>query len=240
MKKLIAAVVTTMTFATSMAFAAIVSDSPSPEVNISGTIAYQASKATNGVISEATVKTISFNTKSLIALLNASTNVQITLTNLGLPNQIPPGSYFVFNVYNEELTITNKNGFSFPLEGAYGEDDYYDYGYLDFDINVSSYSLNTTTGAGKEQDQIQYPEFYFDDGNGNEIYNYYGTGTLNWTYGAASDGAQKASVTVSLQPSADEAEVNGNYVAAAKVMNISGSGSATISSHVGEPFSYWK
>jgi hypothetical protein len=239
MKTVIGAIVATMAFATSMAFATT-PYLPSPQVNISGSVIYLASTTNNGTTSKGTLKTVSFNTKSLIALLNASSAVQSTLSDLGLPPQIPAGSYFIFDMDNEGLIITNKNGFSFTLY-AYDPvtSSYYDYGYLDFyeDALFGSYSLNDTTGAGSEQDQTGV-EFYFWDGNSNELEPEYGNGAFNWTFGAVSGSLQKASVSVSMQPAGYYAEVNGSSRAITKGMNVSGSGSATVWS-LGEPFYLW-
>jgi hypothetical protein len=239
MKTLIGTIVAAMAFAASTTFA-ISYSLPSPQVNISGSVIYLASTTNNGTTSKGTLKTVSFNTKSLIALLNASSEVQSTLSDLGLPPQIPAGSYFIWDMYDEELIITNKNGFSFTLE-AYDPvtSSYYDYGYLDFDEDVifGSYSYNDTTGAGSEQDQTGV-EFYFSDGNSNELEPEYGNGTMNLSFGAVSGSLQKCSASVSLQPAGYYAEVNGSSRAITKGMNITGSGSATVLSF-GEPFFYW-
>ena len=244
MKTLVSTIVATLAFGISMAFATpTVSYLPSPAINISGSIIYQSSSTNNGTTSKATLKTVSFNSKSLIALLNASPTVQTTLQDVTGVSRIPAGSYFIFDIYDGyeyDLVVTNKNGFSFPLYGYdYSEDSTYDYGYIewDYDVTFAGYSLNNTTGAGTEQDQTGI-YFEFEDYNGNDIECYCGNGTFNWTYGAASGDTQKASLSVSLHPAGYYAEVNGNSDAISKNTNISGSGSATIEP-LGEPFYWW-
>lgn len=244
MKTLIAAsIITTMAFATNMAFATVSTNYlPFVPVTFSGTITYQSSTNISGTTSSGTVNTVSINNKSLIALLNASSTVQDDLMYWGLPNQIPSGSYFVYDIDDEELIITNKNGFSFPLEG-YGYYGYYDFAELDFDHEslFGSCSLNTTTGAGTEQDQVD-SYFYFEDYNNNSIDTEYGSGTLNWTfgatYGATNNPVQKASVNLKFQPAAEYAEVDGSDNAITKGLTISGSGSSIIYA-LGEPFYLW-
>lgn len=246
MKTLISAIVATLAFATSMTFATTVTTNTLPWVslNISGTIIYQGSSTTNAMKSEATLKTLSFNTKSLIALYNASTNFQTILFGVTGTNQIPAGSYFVFDPWEENLFITNNNGFAFKLYG-YDGPTLYNFGNMEIGFNsnssgygslIGSCSINTNTFAGSEQDQSAI-SFYFYDGNGNEFASY-GNETLNWHYDAASGGVQKASLSISAQPSGWYAYVNDNQ-AITKGMKISGSGSSTIYSLDGVPFFVW-
>lgn len=246
LKTLTCVIAAAAAFATSTTFA---TSSPStnelllPTVNISGTVIYQASSVTNGTTFKGTLKTVSFNTKTLIDLLNASSYATNVIYHVTGSNSIsiPAGSYFVWYIDDEELYITNKNGFYLPMEGYYyvGENYYYyDFGYLDFDADVliGNASLNTTTWAGSEQDQTSI-EFYFYDYNGNELEPEYGNGTMNWTYSPISNDAQKASINVSLQPAGYYAEVNDND-GITKGMNISGSSSGYMWA-LYEPFYKW-
>jgi hypothetical protein len=210
---------------------------PLVKVNISASITYQGPTTDNGTVTKVTVKKVSGNTKALIALLNASPTFQAALTNeFGSvsSNQVPSGSYFVYDPYEEELIITNKNGFSFNLDS---NNSGRDFGYLDFDDDVlfGSYSINDTTGAGSENDTTGI-YFYLYDYNGNYIESY-GTGTFKWKYGAVSGGDQKMTLSVSLKPNGYYAEVDGNEGLVTSG-SISGSGTATLPT-LDEPFYYW-
>lgn len=244
MKILLTTIVAALAFATSMAFATTTvatNDLPWVPVNISGSITYlSTNSATKG-----TLKTISFNTKSLITLLNASPSVTNTLNYATGVNQIPAGSYLVWDINDSSIFVTNKNGFAFNLQGY--APSYYDWGYLtpgnyynypNNGMQVGSYSFKST-GAGSEQD-LTIANFYFDDNNGNEISSY-GNGTLNWNFGASNgatnNAVQTASVTVKMQPAGWYAYVNGDP-GVPKNMSISGSGSSIIYV-LGEPFFLW-
>jgi hypothetical protein len=226
MKKLITAIAATMAFATCTALADDLPSAPSPVINISGAIAYQAPYTNSGSgILKATVKTLSFNNKSLIALLNASPSVTNNLLAVTTTyNQIPTGSWFIWDMSSGGLIITNKNGFSFPLTDSSPS---YNYCTLGLGVGglIGANSINSKTFAGSEQDQTGII-FNFNDDNGNEI-ECYGSGSLNWTYGTGSSSGQKASVSLNLKGSGLIAQVNGNE-GIVKELNISGSGSATI------------
>jgi hypothetical protein len=151
---LCAAIAGAMAFAAGKASSAPAQYLPSPKVNISGTITYTTVITTNGAVAKGTLKTVSFNTKSLIDLLNASPTFRSALTNeFGSvsSNQVPAASYFIFDIYDQELIITNKNGFAFNL---YDNISVVNFGFLDIDNNVliGSFSINTNTSAGSESD----------------------------------------------------------------------------------------
>jgi hypothetical protein len=239
MKKLsiLAIVAAMMTLATGKALAIVIF--PAPTVTVSGVISYLATNSDNGTTSKGATKTVSFNNKSLMAMLTVSPAVQTTLSDLGLTTNIPAGSSLLYSINDRDLIITNKNGFEFSLDGydPITSSDY-DYGLLQIDQGVlfGSYSLNDTTGAGTEADQTSV-YFSFNDGNGNKI-TAYGYGTLAWTYGTVTAGEQKAKVTVSFHPSGYSAEVSSNSTAISTTCTISGTGSGTIGS-LGEPFYKW-
>ena len=212
---------------------------PSPKINISGTITYTTVITTNGAVAKGTLKTVSFNTKSLIDLLNASPTFKSALTNqFGSvsSNQVPAASYFIYDIYDEELIITNKNGFAFNL---YDNLSVVNFGFLDINNNVliGSFSINTNTSAGSESD-VTGVEFYFNDRNGNIVDNF-GNGTLKWSFGKEDgSGNQKVSLSVKMVPTGSEAEVNGNSDAFSQKTSISGSGSATVPA-LNHPFYVW-
>ena len=229
---------------------------PAVPVNLSGKIVVPVTDTngnqiitTNGNIVTGKLQTLSFNNKSLIALLNASPAVQSYITNYVThsvaSNSIPAGSYFVlamgldytnsFYDYYGDIWVTNKNGFSFDVEVPV--DFYIEW---DEDEVVGTASLNNVTGAGKEKD-ITGVELYFYDDNGNEIEGYYGLGTFNWKYGAVSSGLQTKSISLAMSPAAYYAEVN-DVNAITTACSVSGSGSSTClavlpGATLGEP--YW-
>ena len=245
MKKLIAAIATATAFAASTAFATL-PYTPSPAVNISGNLTYSIfgdNITNNGTVTKSILKTVSFNNSTLLKLLNKSATVTNSMNHVAHANQIPAGSYIVWYMDDDSLIITNKDGFSFPLEGTDPvTTGHYDYGYLDYeeDIIVGNSSFKNSTGVGNEQDLASI-YFYFYDSNG-DVIECYGQGAYNWTWGTGSSSGQKASVSVNLQPSAYWAEADGN-LGVTKGMNITGSGSATIYGFTweyGEPFWYYE
>jgi hypothetical protein len=215
-----------LAFAASKA-SAVTTVFPLVKLNISGSVTASAETATtNGTaIKSSSLKTVSFNTQKLIDLLNASPTFVAALTNQfhsTSSNSVPKGSYFVWDFYNEELIITNKNGFSFNLDNNLSGDDF---GYLDWfdDYLTGSWSMNATTDAGSEKDLIGV-YLYIYDYNGNEIESY-GEAKLDWNYAAMSAGSQKTTLSASISGGGYYAEVNGNE--AASTFSASGSGTAT-------------
>lgn len=172
---------------------------PSVPVFFSGTVYWISNY--NGNMNVPINKT-AFTSKTLIALLNASSSATNDMFYVTGTNQIPKGSYFIWNPYRESLGITNKNGFFFPLEGSYNiatnTTHSYDYGYMDVDDEglIGTYNLKSSNSAGSETD-VTGIYFYFDDGNGNYL-EIYGTATLNWTYGPVTAGSQETALDVSI------------------------------------------
>jgi hypothetical protein len=235
-----AAVAGAMAFAASKA-SAVVTTFPMVKLSLSGTLTASAETATtNGTaIKSSPFKTVSFNSQKLIDRLNASPTFQNALTNQfgsTTSNQVPAGSYFVWDFYNDYLIITNKNGFSFNLDSNLSDDDF---GYLDYfdDYLTGTWSKNSTTDAGSEDDLIGV-YFYFNDNNGVEIESY-GQATLHWTYAAMVGAAQKTTLSASISGDGYYAQVNNsNNDEAASTFHASGSGTAT--DPVGQnPFYVW-
>jgi hypothetical protein len=230
---------------------------PLVNLTISGTVSYNSnSPASNGKLTKSALTKVSLTTKSLIGLLNASPAVTNTLMDVTKTNQIPAGSYFVFDLDNtfyyaafdenpNPLIITNKNGFSFTLDGydSVAATDYV-YGYLnlgnsDFTTRtniIGSYSKNDTTGAGSESDLASI-EFYFNDSNGNRLHDY-GNGTLKWSFGSVSGSVQKTTLSVSF-PVPDGYSDTVKYTKAI-AQNIKASGKGTGNMTTGIfPFYLW-
>src|SRR5450432_1227371 len=92
--------------------AEIFSGYPLVKLSISGTF-YLTANSTN--TQNVPLKKMTYNTQTLINLLNASPSATNMLQTVTGKSQIPPGSYFLWDLSEEELYVTNKNGFFFPL-----------------------------------------------------------------------------------------------------------------------------
>src|SRR5208337_3362960 len=169
---LCAAAAGAMAFAASKASAAPAYVLPLVKLNLSGVITGSAGTTNdNGTVTKGSpFQKYSFNTQKLIDLLNASPTFMAALTNQfgsTSSNQVPAGSYIVRNIYTDDLTITNKNGFSFTLDNNSSDDDF---GYIEiyYDYLIGTYTRNDKTGSGNEQD-LTGVYIYIYDYNGNYI-----------------------------------------------------------------------
>jgi hypothetical protein len=220
MKTLIFSVAVTgaMVFGATKSAAALQPLSALVKLSPSGTIYYStnSSQALSGPLIK-----VSYNTKTLIALLNASASASNAVFSVTSSNQIPSTSFFLFDPYAGTLALTNKGGFFFPLKGSG-----YDFGRLIINQYqlIGTYSLKSTL-AGKETDRTS---FYFDFSDGADLetsFKLYGAATLTWTYGAASGSTQTASVKVSMSGISDNgSQIKGNEGVTAS-FSASGSGS---------------
>ena len=210
---------------------------PSPRISISGMLTYQGPSIDNGTTSSSTLKTVSFNNTTLINLLNASSTATNYIMDVTGTNQVPPGSFFIWDLSREKLVITNANGFTFYLSGNAPVLGGYDFGFLSIDHNVliGSFSRNDSTGAGSEIDQTGV-EFYFSDGNGTEI-DSNGNGTFHWTYGQTGAG-QPVSMSFSAAPAGYSATVGGTN-GISQNLHLNASGSATIAGFSGPFYQWW-
>jgi hypothetical protein len=234
--------------AVALAYSARAIEQPFPLVKlaISGTLSYNAySPADNGKTTKSALTTARFTAKSLISLLNASPTVTNTLMDVTGINQIPAGSYFVYDLDSENLIITNKNGFSFTLDGHDSVADAdYDYGYLDIgggdetdDGNIiGSYKQNDITGAGSESD-LAGIELYFNDSNGNRLDDY-GNGSLKWNFGKVSAGVQKTTLSINFPVPEGYGDMVDYNNAIAQNVKCSGKGRGNMESGV-FPFYLW-
>jgi hypothetical protein len=225
---------------------------PLVNLTISGTVSYNAaSPVDNGTTTKLALTKVSVTTKWLINLLNASPTVTSTLMDVTGTNQIPAGSYFVYdlntnNVFDDpnfgevmSLIVTNKNGFSFTLVGYDSvATTNYDYGFLNIDqVNlIGSYSQNDSTRAGSESD-LTGIEFYFSDGNGNQLDDF-GNGSLTWSFGKVSGGVQKTTLSVNFTAPNGFSDTVNNNAAIAQNVKCSGKATGNVASGV-FPFYLW-
>jgi hypothetical protein len=207
---------------------------PSIPLSISGTLYYTTN---NNIKLNAPIVPVSFNTQSLIHLLNVSPSATNVLKQATGTNHIPVGSYFLWNPWNETLTITNRNGFSFPLRGSN-----YNLGYLDLGDSqlIGTYSLNAKTGTATETDRAG-SYFYFSDSVNGEVneFQIYGTALLNWTYGAASNGVCKATLSVTMTGAGNDGCYVNGYDAIATTFSATGSGSGSADSDLVPMYWNW-
>jgi hypothetical protein len=209
-------------------------------------VSYNADSPTdNGATTKSALTKVSFTVKSLISLLNNSPMVTNTLLDVAGTNQIPAGSYFVYDLENENLIVTNKNGFNFTL---YGTDPItttnYNYGYLAIGSGyntsyaniIGSCSQNDTTGAGSESD-LAGIEFYFNDDNGNSLHDY-GNGSLKWSFGKVSSDVQKTTLSINYPVSDGYGDTVNYNNAIAQNVKCSGSATGNVTSGV-FPFYLW-
>ena len=193
---------------------------PLVNLSLSGTIYYSTNSA-KGSLSGPLIK-VSYSTKTLITILNASRNASNKLQSVTGTNQIPAGSTFLFDPYAGTLAFTNKNGFFFPLKGPG-----YDFGqlYINQYQLIGTYSLKSTL-AGKETDE---GSFYFEFSDGADLetsVKLYGAATLTWTYAAASGSTQQASLKVSLSGISDNgSQIQKDFEGVNTSFSASGSGS---------------
>jgi hypothetical protein len=213
---------------------------PLVKLAISGTVSYNADiPADNGKTTKSVLTRVKFNTKSLIGLLNASPTVTNTLLDVTGTSRIPAGSCFLYDLNSENLIITNKNGFSFTLEGydPVAEADY-SYGHLDIDAEhlIGSYSQNDITGAGKESD-LTGIYLNFNDSNGNQLEDY-GNGSLKWSFGKVSDGVQKTTLRINFPAPNGYNDLVNYYDAVAQNVKCSGKSKGDVESGI-FPFYLW-
>jgi hypothetical protein len=200
---------------------------PLVQLGISGIFYYSTNSSR---IQKAPLNKITYNTQTLINLLNASPSATNMLQTVTGKSQIPPSSYFLWDVSEEELYITNKNGFFFPL---FNSSPFYDFAHLAIvENNLIGTVKYSSIGAldGSETDKTGI-EFYFNDGgtNGaskNQI-DLFGVATMKWTYGKPTGNNQKASLSVKMSGNGNGNDVDylNNFNAIPTVFSASGSGS---------------
>ena len=219
---------------------------PLVKLNISGSLTYTANAyLTNSSLPPAQkvpLKKVSFDTKSIIAKFNASSTVSNSVFAYTGATSIPSGSYFIWDIYDDDLYLTNKNGFLFPLYVNDGTFDW-DYGYLEVDEShlIGTYKYKSPwILSGSEKDSTGIYFYIYDDGDNDSYFEVelYGVGTLNWTYGTPSGGNQTASLSVSITgDSNDDSYVNG-FEAIPISFSASGSGNLASMPVSNQPFFY--
>jgi hypothetical protein len=204
---------------------------PLVKLSISGTYYYNTNSSN---IQNVPLVKFTYNTQTLIDLLNASPEATNLLQTVAGTNQIPKSSYFLWDVAEEGLYITNKNGFFFPLLNTNAAG-FYNFGYLAINetnlIGTVKYSSKVPL-EGSETDKTGM-EFYFNDGGdggpGRNNMDVFGVATLTWSYGKPSGTNQQASLSVKMSGNGNGTDVDylGNNNAIPQTFSASGSGSTT-------------
>ena len=240
-----------VTLGANQASAIPISGLPVIRLDISGVLVFERSMITNNGVTHVRAGRVKVNTKSLIELLNNSTNVQTTLSDLQLPTQIPSGSYFVWSLARSSydgsgvrnyLTVTNRSGFSFNLVGYdTNTSTYYDYGYINIkqdELFALRFVQTNSTGAGFEKD-ITGDEFYFTDGNTN-YFDSYGNAILKWRFGAIKNGFQKTTLEADLSaPEGYYGAFADNAAMTLANLTVTGSGKSEVVYYVFPFFRWW-
>jgi hypothetical protein len=219
MKKILtlAVVAVAMAFASSKALAYTF---PWVPLNISATVKSGTVAASDNWITTQTppMTTVSVNNKSIIAMLNLITH-----------SNIPAGSQILWNPEYEDFLITNKNGFSMYPEDCYIE--------VDYDGLIGTFTKNTTTAAGSENDLTGvYMELYFNDENYIDVY---GLANLNWTYAAAVSGSQKTTLSAKISFQGSDDVYIDDYEGELTSDSASGSGGTATDPVDQNPFAKW-
>jgi len=138
-----------------------------------------------------------------------SPGVSNTVVDVTTSNGIPTGSYLVLNTDfgSHDLIVTNKSGFSFPLQGFDRlASRSYNYGFIwgtEHAPMVGSFSLDNgvspvahTPRPATESDNVLV-EFYFDDNNG-DSFDVFSQATMVWIADAPAADSQSVTVSISL------------------------------------------
>lgn len=221
MTKLIlsAAVAGAIAFGATSSVMALPTVYPLVKLSISGTV-YYTPNYDNELSQEVPLKKVSYSTSSLIALLNNSPYASNYVFIATGKTNIPSGSYFLWNPWDDSLLITNKNGFSFPMEG-----EGYDFGYLyvDYDNLIGTYKL-ASDYSGSETDKTGTYFYFYDGANFEDYIEVYGTATLNWSYGKYSGILQTVTLSTSMGGASEDGGETYGYENGGTTFSASGSG----------------
>jgi hypothetical protein len=164
---------------------------PSMTLNIDGVFAWENNIGGNhGTYTEWDLNKVRFNSKDLIEILNSSATFTNVLNNINGVTEIPAGSYLIIDIdrlvmlqwWNDwAIVVTNRNGFSFPLNSVYDpvQGQYYTFMDVYHETAVASCKFINSTGAGHEIDMAAL-HFTFDDGEGT-LFEFFGVADFKWT-----------------------------------------------------------
>ena len=164
---------------------------PPMTVNISG-VFYQNNQVGGvyGTYTKWDMLKFRFTSKDLIRLLNSSGTFTKVLYNVTGVTQIPDGSFLKIDIdqpvmlywWNEwSIFVTNRNGFSFPLNSIYDpvQGHYYTFLEIYHESWVGSAKFVNATAAGHEIDKAVM-HFTFNNGEGTD-FELLGVGDFRWT-----------------------------------------------------------
>lgn len=220
---------------------------PLVPLSVDGTFFYNTNQSLDPNITSLKSFSSNFNAKDLVALLTKSSAVASVVQDVTGASGIPAGTKLVVvaNFSKFDVIATNKNGFSFPLQGndpVTGQD--YSFGGLVGTVPiVSSFTTAPDTSTRRhhqrpstEHDRLPV-SFFFDDGVG-DSFSISSVVGIDWTASKpATDGSQQ--VTVSFDVSGSGAAVLNGVLSTVDV-DASGSGGGVVNDGNGQfPFWVW-
>jgi len=180
---------------------------PLVPLSVGGTFYYNTNQTLDDSLTSMRTFSANFNSKDLVALLAKSPAVSNVVADVTGAAGIPAGTKLVViaNFSKFDVIATNKNGFSFPLQGydaVTGQD--YSFGGLVATVPiVSSFSKNTSTPTPTRRNRVR-PDtehdrlpvnFFFDDANG-DAFAITSVADIDWAaFKPATDGTQRVDVS---------------------------------------------
>jgi hypothetical protein len=178
---------------------------PLVPLSVGGTFYYNTNLMLDTSITSLKSFSANFNTKDLVAFLAKSPAVSSVVMDVTGSNGIPAGTRLVVvaNFSKFDVIATNKNGFSFPLQGndpVTGQD--YSFAGIVGSLPItSSFTKATSTSGhnrfrplGVEHDRLSV-NFFFDDANG-DSFSLNSVAQIDWAASKpATDGTQAVEVS---------------------------------------------
>jgi hypothetical protein len=219
---------------------------PLVPLSVDGTFYYNTNQMLDDSLTSMKAFSANFNTKDLVALLAKSPAVSNVVVDVTGSNGFPAGTRLavVANFSKFDVIATNKNGFSFPLQGndPVTGHDYSFAGLVGVVPIVSSFNKAPDTGRRHQRPSTEHDRlpvnFFLDDGNG-DSFSITSVAQIDWAaFKPAADGTQRVDVSFDVfgsgagqfkgLPSAVEVEAAG-----------SGSGNENTSDNNQFPFWLW-
>jgi len=212
-------------------------------LNLSGTITVNTnvSGTTRGSTTSLKPYKLSFNTRNIVSLLNASTNFQAWLLyQTGSISNLPATTTFAYDIYNYFIWAVLPKGSPLTNVLMQGFDSATNYDFfvqMDIDQMSSTFSLNTITGGGSEQDQLSQWIIEINDNMPVPTVIYAeGQMNLNWSASPVKNETQK--LTVSANFSGSGSSILKGWLGTDTV-KASGSGTAAAVPSGNWPFWTW-
>ena len=219
---------------------------PVVPLTVDGTFYYNTNQTLDDSLTSLKTFSANFNSKDLVTLLAQSPAVATVVTDVTGSNGIPAGTRLVVvaNFSKFDVIATNKNGFSFPLQGndpVTGQD-YSFAGIVGTVPIVSSFTAapGATTGRRHNRPSTEHDRlpvsFFFDDGVG-DSFSITSVAQIDWTaFKPTTDGTQR--VDVSFDVSGSGAAVYNGVLSTVEV-DGTGTGTGNESTADNNQFPFW-